>query len=95
MRRMIWFGLGAAAGYVVARRGEQAVEEARERGLVGNVSLVAATATKAAASASKTVVSLGEAAGSSARARAAGPSATPSASGRPATSPTSSTARPS
>ena len=32
MRRMIWFGIGAAAGYVAARRGEQAVEEARERG---------------------------------------------------------------
>jgi hypothetical protein len=95
VRRMIWFGIGAAAGYVAARRGEQAVEEARERGLVGNVSLVATTASKAAATASRTVLSVGEAAGSAARRRAAGPAATPSASERPAPSPTPSTARPS
>jgi hypothetical protein len=92
---MIWFGIGALAGYVAARRGEQVVEEARERGLVGSVSLVATTASKAAASASRTVLSVGEAAGSAARRRAAGPAAPPSASDRPAPSPTSSTARPS
>jgi hypothetical protein len=90
---MIWFGIGAAAGYVVARRGEQVVDEARERGVVGNLSLVAATATKAVATASRTVVSVGEAAGSAARQRAAGPAATPSASPGPAPSSTP-TARP-
>ena len=94
MRRMIWFGIGAAAGYVAARRGEQAVEEARERGLVGNVSLVATTASKAAATASRTVLSVGEAAGSAARRRAAGPAATPSASLPRATSLSNVAARP-
>lgn len=95
VRRMIWFGLGAAAGYVVARRGERLVDEARERGVVGNVTLVAGSATKLAAGASKAVVSLGESAGSSVRQRAAGPAPTPSASPRPAPTPTASTARPS
>ena len=73
MRRVFWFGLGAAAGYYAARRGEQVVEEARERGLVGNISLVASAATKAATTATKAAVSVGESAGSSARQRAAGP----------------------
>lgn len=58
MRRLFWLGLGAAAGYYAARRGDEMVERARERGLVGNVSLAATTATKAAASASRTAAAL-------------------------------------
>ncbi len=60
MRRLFWIGVGAAAGYYAARRGEEAVERVRERGVVGNVTLAASTATKVAATASRTAVTLGE-----------------------------------
>lgn len=58
MRRLFWLGVGAAAGYYAARRGDEIVERARERGLVGNVSLAATTATKVAASAQRTAATL-------------------------------------
>lgn len=60
MKRLFWMGVGAAAGYYAARRGEEAVERARERGVVGNVTLAATTASKVAATASRTAVTLGE-----------------------------------
>jgi hypothetical protein len=60
VRRLFWFSAGAAAGYYVARRGERFVVDARERGLVGNVSLAADAATRLAHSASQAAVTLGE-----------------------------------
>ncbi|MGD9957004.1 MAG: hypothetical protein AB7V23_13135, partial [Candidatus Nanopelagicales bacterium] len=58
MKRLFWLGLGAAAGYYAARRGDEMVERARERGVVGNVSLAATTASRMAASASRTAASI-------------------------------------
>ena len=75
MRRLFWLSVGAAAGYYAARKSAEAVDQARERGLVGNVTLAAGAASKAAATASRSTVALGEAMG--ARARGAGrPSST-------------------
>ncbi|MDA8435597.1 MAG: hypothetical protein M0Z98_06390 [Actinomycetales bacterium] len=70
MRRLFWLSVGAAAGYYAARKGTVAVEQARERGLVGNVTLVAGTASRLAATASRTTLAVGEAVGSRARALA-------------------------
>ena len=67
MRRLFWLSLGAAAGYYAARKSSEAVSQARERGLVGNVTLAAGTASKAAATASRTTVAVGEAMGARAR----------------------------
>jgi hypothetical protein len=64
---VFWLTVGAAAGYYAARKGSVLVEEARERGVVGNVTLAAATAGKAAAAASRATVAVGEAVGSRAR----------------------------
>lgn len=92
MRRLFWLGVGAAAGYYAARRGEAVVERARERGVVGNVTLTASTATKVAAAASRTALTLGE----KARTVAAGrtPAALPRTSGpSSASSPTTSASR--
>ncbi|HSN05735.1 MAG TPA: hypothetical protein VLV82_00175 [Candidatus Angelobacter sp.] len=72
MRRLFWMSVGAAAGYYAARKGSAAVEQARERGLVGNVTLAASTATKVVQTASRTTVALGETVGSRARALADG-----------------------
>jgi hypothetical protein len=54
VRRLFWLSLGAAAGYYAAKKVPQVVEETRERGLVGNVSLAATTASKVAATAGRT-----------------------------------------
>ena len=93
MRRLFWIGVGAAAGYYAARRGEEAVERARERGLVGNVTLAAATASKVAATATRTAVTFGD----RARAVAAEPRATSVDATvipiRPSSSPTTSASR--
>jgi hypothetical protein len=70
VRRLFWLSVGAAAGYYAARKGTVAVEQARERGLVGNVTLAASTASKVAATASRTTLAVGEAVGSRARALA-------------------------
>ena len=67
MRRVFWFSVGAAAGYYAARQGERVVEEARSRGVVGNVTLVASTAARVAASAARAAVAVGEAAGTRGR----------------------------
>ncbi len=68
MSRLFWVSVGAVGGYYAARRGERLVEEARERGLVGNVTLAASTAAKAATGATKAAAALGE----TVRARTAG-----------------------
>lgn len=75
MKRLFWVGVGAAAGYYAARRGEAAVERARERGLVGNVTLAATTAQKAAGAATRTAAALGERARAMAAEQADGASA--------------------
>lgn len=67
MRRLFWVSVGAAAGYYAAKKGTVAVEDARARGLVGNVTLAAETATKLAAGTARAVASAGQAAGSRAR----------------------------
>jgi hypothetical protein len=93
VKRLFWLGVGAAAGYYAARRGDEVVERARERGVVGNVTLAASTATKVAATASRTAVTLGE------KARSLGaetpPANAPAAATavRPAPSPVSSPSR--
>jgi hypothetical protein len=91
MRRLFWLGVGAAAGYYAARRGEEAVERARERGVVGNVTLAASTATKVAGTASRTAVALGEKARSLAADHASDPSG--ASAPRPSSSPAHSTSR--
>jgi hypothetical protein len=73
VKRLFWLGVGAAAGYYAAKRGDEALDRARERGLVGNVTLAAATAQKAAATATRTAAALGE------KARAAADAQTPAA----------------
>lgn len=70
MRRLFWLSVGAAAGYYAARKGTVALEQARERGLVGNVTLAAGTASRVAATASRTTVAVGELVGARARALA-------------------------
>jgi hypothetical protein len=72
VRRLFWLSVGAAAGYYAARKGTAAVEQARERGLVGNVTLAASTASKVVTTASRTTVAVGDAVGSRARALADG-----------------------
>jgi len=95
VRRVFWLSVGAAAGYYAARKGSEAVEQARERGLVGNVTLAAGTAAKVAGTASRTTMALGQAVGSRARTLgdgqpgdAPGPAPAPTA---PPTTPTSRT----
>jgi hypothetical protein len=73
VRRMFWLSLGAAAGYYAARKGQVVVDEARERGLVGNLTLAAATAARVTTSVSRATVAVGEAVGS--RTRGTGPAA--------------------
>lgn len=47
--RVFWIGVGAVGGVVVYRRGQRAVEQARGRGIVGNVAAVAGTVSRVAA----------------------------------------------
>jgi septal ring-binding cell division protein DamX len=87
VKRLFWLGVGAAAGYYAAKRGDEALERARERGLVGNVTLAAATAQKAAATATRTAAALGEKARAAADAQTA-PAPTAEPTPAPRTSPT-------
>ncbi|MBI1377148.1 MAG: hypothetical protein GC157_06670 [Frankiales bacterium] len=89
MRRVFWVTVGAVAGYYAARKGAAVVEEARERGVVGNVTLAASTATKVATTASRLTLAAGEALGSRTRALAEGreASAPPAPSPAPAPRP--------
>lgn len=44
MRRLMWTAVGAAAGIYVYRRLQVAVDDARERGLAGNVAVASSVA---------------------------------------------------
>jgi hypothetical protein len=50
VRRLFWIGVGAAAGYYVARKVPPAIERTRERGISGNAALAASAAGKVASS---------------------------------------------
>jgi len=50
MRRLFWVSVGAAAGYYAARKIPPAVARTRERGIAGNASPVASSASKAVSS---------------------------------------------
>jgi hypothetical protein len=50
VRRLFWIGVGAAAGYYVARRVPPAIERTRERGVSGNAALAASAAGRVASS---------------------------------------------
>ena len=91
MRRLFWLSVGAAAGYYAARKSSEAVEQARERGLVGNVTLAATTATKVAGSATRAVTAVGSMARTPVEPSPA-PGPSPSA---PPVTPSSSTSSPS
>jgi hypothetical protein len=93
VRRVFWLSVGAAAGYYAARKGSVLVEEARERGVVGNVTLAAATAGKAASAASRATAAVGEAVGSKARSHAEEPSAPHARTTTSGTTPTSTSTR--
>jgi hypothetical protein len=45
VRRLMWTAVGAAAGIYVYRRLQVAVDDARERGLAGNVAVASSVAT--------------------------------------------------
>lgn len=60
MSRVFWLGVGAVGGVVAYRRGQRAIEGAKERGFVGNLSL-AADVTSAVAQGVGRVVALGTA----------------------------------
>jgi hypothetical protein len=94
VRRLFWLSVGAAAGYYVARKGTVAVEQARERGLVGNVTLAAGSASRLAASASRTGVAVGEAVNARARGLGQLPSADPDRTAAPDTPAPQQPARP-
>ena len=47
MRRIVWVAVGAAAGIVVYRRAQQAVVDARERGLVVSAQQIGLSAASA------------------------------------------------
>lgn len=53
MSRVVWIGVGAIGGALAYRRGQRAVNAARERGLVGNVQQAALTASQVANGAGK------------------------------------------
>ena len=53
MSRTIWIAVGAVGGIYAYRRGQRAVDEARERGLVGNAQYAASTAASVAQGASR------------------------------------------
>jgi hypothetical protein len=51
MRRIVWVAIGAAGGIVAYRRIQQALEDARERGVVLSVQQVGLSAVQAASTA--------------------------------------------
>lgn len=53
MSRVVWIGVGAIGGVVAYRRGQRAVNAARERGLIGNVQHAALAASQVANGAGK------------------------------------------
>lgn len=63
MSRTFWIAVGAVGGVVAYRRGQRAIEDARARGLVGNVQAAAGTASAVAQGTSR-LLSLAAPAGS-------------------------------
>ncbi|MEI8082609.1 MAG: hypothetical protein WCI74_12265, partial [Actinomycetes bacterium] len=55
MSRIVWVGVGAIGGVIVYRRGQRAVNEARDRGLVGNVQHAALTISSVANGANRLI----------------------------------------
>lgn len=55
MRRLFWVAVGAAGGIWAYQRGTAALENARERGVMGNVAVATATASKVATTATHVV----------------------------------------
>lgn len=75
MRRIVWVALGAAGGIVAYRKVQQALEDARERGVVLSVQQVGLSAAQALTTAR--VVATGAVAAAETRARVAGGSDQP------------------
>ena len=63
MRRMVWVAIGAAGGIVAYRRIQQAMVEARERGVVLSAQQVGLSAVQAVSSARAIAMSAAAAAG--------------------------------
>ena len=59
MSRTFWVAIGAIGGVYAYRRGQRAVDNARERGLVGNVHVAAETVGSVAAGAGRLVALAG------------------------------------
>ncbi|HEY7858890.1 MAG TPA: hypothetical protein VIC82_10370 [Candidatus Nanopelagicales bacterium] len=55
MRRLFWVAVGAAGGIWAYRRGGEALDNARERGVIGNIALATATAGKVAGTATRVI----------------------------------------
>ena len=56
MRRVFWMAVGAAGGIWAYQRGAEALERARERGVVGNVVAASTLAGKVAATSARLVL---------------------------------------
>jgi hypothetical protein len=61
MSRIVWVGVGAIGGVIAYRRGQRALNDARERGLVGNVQHAALTISSVANGANKLIALAGAA----------------------------------
>ena len=61
MSRIVWVGVGAIGGVIAYRRGQRALNDARERGLVGNVQHAAVTISSVANGANKLIALAGAA----------------------------------
>ena len=55
MSRTFWVTVGAVGGIVVYRKGQRALDDARERGLIGNIQIAASTAASVAQGTSRLV----------------------------------------
>ena len=55
MRRLLWVAVGAAGGIWVYQRGGEALDRARERGVIGNIAVATATAGKVAGTATRVI----------------------------------------
>jgi hypothetical protein len=55
VRRLFWVAVGAAGGIWAYRRGGEALDNARERGVVGNIAVATATVGKVAGTATRVI----------------------------------------
>ncbi|MEO6822252.1 MAG: hypothetical protein ABI468_07315 [Candidatus Nanopelagicales bacterium] len=55
MRRLFWVAVGAAGGVWVYQRGGEALDRARDRGVIGNIAVATATAGKVATTATHVI----------------------------------------